>query len=283
MARTCFESRVTVSPDRGAAGRRMLVVAPLAVALATCGGSAPGDRPSAAVVRVAAAADLRFALEDIIRTFARARPGTEVRASYGSSGTLYAQLVSRAPFDIYLAADVEYARKLVAELGLPEREFVYAIGYLVLWVPRASPLDLDTLGMRALVHPSVRRIALANPEHAPYGRAAVAAMRSAGIYDAVRHRLALGENLTQAAQFVQAGAADAGVIGLALATAPEMRAAGRFWKVPDGTYPALEQGGIILPWAADPAAARAFRDFLLSEEGQRILGRYGFDRPKSEE
>jgi len=230
-------------------------------------------------VRVAAAADLQFAFEELVASFERTRPDIRVEASYGASGNFFAQLVNHAPFDVFLSADMDYPRRLANELGSAEAPFAYTVGHLVVWVPRRSTLAVDQLGIKTLLDPSVRKIAIANPRHAPYGRAAEAALKSLKVYDSVKGRLVLGENVAQAAQFVQSGAADAGVFSRSLALAPAIRDAGRFWEIPQDTYPRLEQGGLILPWAEDASAAIAVRDFLLGNEGKAVLRRFGFDAP----
>jgi molybdate transport system substrate-binding protein len=157
--------------------------------------------------------------------------------------------------------------------------FLYAIGRIVVWVPKDSPVDVEKLGIKALLDPSVRKIAVANPEHAPYGRAAVAAMKALNVYDTVASRLVYGENIAQTAQFVQSGAADVGILALSLAVAPQMRNAGRFWQVPLDAYPQMEQGGIILKSSRNLEAARAFREFVLGGHGREVLERYGFYLP----
>jgi molybdate transport system substrate-binding protein len=247
--------------------------------LSGCGGVKP---PPAAEreVRVAAAADLKFAFDEVASEFQTQNPGVKVSVTYGSSGNFFAQLSNQAPFDLYLSADIDYPRKLIAAgLAVRESEFVYAVGHLVVWVPGGSELDLDRLGIRAVADPSVRKVAIANPRHAPYGRAAEAAMKKLGVYDDVRDRLVLGENVAQAAQFVESGAADVGVIALSLAMAPPMRGKGRYWSVPPDAHPRLEQGGAILTWAKDAEATRAVRAFLSGPEGRAVLKRYGFMLP----
>jgi molybdate transport system substrate-binding protein len=241
-----------------------------------------GAGPAAAGrrVRVAAAADLQFALSELREGFGRAHPETRIEITYGSSGNFFAQLSNRAPFDVYLSADMEYPRRLV-DLGLAENDrlFSYAVGHLVIWVPRSSPLAIEKLGAKVLLEPTIRKIAIANPRHAPYGRAAEAALKGLGIYAQVKDRLVLGDNVAQTAQFVQTGAADAGLIALSLALAPTLREEGHYWEIPPTAYPPLEQGGVILSWAEDPDAARALRDFILSGEGKAVLRRYGFHSP----
>ncbi len=234
------------------------------------------------VVRVAAASDLRFALDSIVRSFQVHHPDIDVRTSYGASGNLYAQILEGAPFDIFLAADATYVEQLARQgLALHDSIFVYAKGQLVLWVPKDLPLDPDKLKMGLLLDPSIRRIAIANPRHAPYGGLAEQALRAAGIYQEVASKLVFGDSAAQAAQFLQAGAADAGLIPHSLAAAAPMRAAGRFWVIPEELAPSLVQAGILLGKAACAEAATALRDFLLSEEGQQSLVDQGFILPES--
>jgi molybdate transport system substrate-binding protein len=157
--------------------------------------------------------------------------------------------------------------------------FLYAIGRLVVWVPASSPLQPQEVGGAVLLDPGVRRIAVANPAHAPYGVAAVAALRSLKLYDAVEPKLVYGENIAQTAQYVQSGAADIGVIALSLALAPTLRDKGRWWAVPLDAYPTMWQGGIVLRRTQLPERARAFCDFVLGPHGREVLGRYGFSLP----
>lgn len=231
-------------------------------------------------VRVAAAADLRFALDALARRF-ETDHAIAIDPSYGSSGMFYAQLLNRAPFDMYLSADAEYPRQLAARsLTLEGSEFTYAVGRLVVWVPASSTLDVNGRGLGAVADDSVRHVSIANPEHAPYGRAAVAALQSAGIYETVQSKLVFGENVEQALQFVQSGAADAGIVALSLAVAPSVRARGRYVDVPLDAYPRITQGGAILRWAADAEAVRAFRTFLVGAAGRAVLKQYGFFLPE---
>jgi molybdate transport system substrate-binding protein len=191
---------------------------------------------------------------------------------------MHAQLRQRAPFDLYLSADVEYPRDLVARgIGTERDRFTYALGRIVLWVPANSPLPVEREGLRVLERAS--RVAIANPRHAPYGRAAEAALRRAGMWERISRRLVLGENVAQTAQFVQSGAAQAGIIAKSLAVAPALRGAGRFYDVPVDDYPALVQGGLVLPWAVSRPAAERVRDYLLSDEGRTLLETYGFGLP----
>lgn len=235
--------------------------------------------PARATVRIAAASDLKFALDEVIRRFAAGHPSIRVEPTYGSSGTFHAQLRQRAPFDLYLSADLEYARDLVSRgIGSEKDLFTYAGGHLVIWVPRSSPLPVEREGLQALLR--APRVAIANPRHAPYGRAAEAALRAAGIWERIEPRLVLGENVAQAAQFVQSGAAAAGIIARSVTMAPAMRAAGRVHELPRSSHPEIRQGGLVLPWATSRTAALAVRDFLLGREGQAVLVDYGFDLPR---
>ncbi len=247
----------------------------MALAMPVCAAEA-----SNRVVTVAAAADLKFALEEINRAFTNANPTITVRVSYGSSGNFFTQLSSRAPFDLFLSADMDYPRKLV-EQGLAGKDtlFQYAVGRIVVWVPKDSKLDLDKLGMKALLDPTVRKIAIANPKHAPYGRAAEAAMKKLEVYDLAKDQLVLGENIAQTAQYVESGAADVGILALSLATAPAMQDKGRYWEVPLTDYPRMDQGGVMLTWARDVEASGALRAFLLSDAGRNVLKKYGFSMP----
>lgn len=229
---------------------------------------------------IAAAADLQFALEDVARQFHAAHPEVEMQIVYGSSGNFYAQIRNQAPFDVFLSADLEYPRQLAQQgLAAPDSVFQYAVGRLAVWVPAQSPLDVSRLQMQVFEDPSVKHVAIANPQHAPYGRAAEAALRKFGVYDRIAGKLVFAENIAQTLQFVQSGAADVGVVALSLAVAPAVRRQGRYWEVPLDAYPRLWQGGAILKRAQRSPAAAAFRAFLTSAAGRRILQQYGFSLP----
>ncbi len=239
------------------------------------------EKTHAAQISVAAAADLKFALDELATEFHTNQPDIIVQITYGSSGSFYTQLQNQAPFDLFFSADVAYPRKLAAAgLALDTNVFLYAVGRIVVWVPKASLVDIEKLGIQSLFAPSVQKIAIANPKHAPYGVAAVAAMKSLKVYEPAEPKLVFGENVAQTAQFVQSGAADIGVIALSLAIAPTMQGAGRYWEIPLNAYPKMEQGGIILNWTKEAEAARAFRDFVLGQHGRDVLKRYGFYLPE---
>jgi molybdate transport system substrate-binding protein len=235
---------------------------------------------SAAELRVAAAADLAFVLPEIVAGFEK-QNGTIVKLSFGSSGNFAAQIQNDAPFDVFMAADVGYPRKLIeAGLADPGSLYVYGVGRIVIWVPD-NTVDVERLQMRALLEPRVRRIAIANPQHAPYGRAAEAALTHYGLYEQLKPKLVVGENISQAAQFVQSGNAEAGIIALSLVFAPAMRNKGKYWVVPNDSYPPLEQAAVILKSARDAKSARALIDYLRSPAAAELFRRYGFESPPS--
>ena len=236
--------------------------------------------PKPTELTVAAASDLKFALDELVAEFHQLHPEISLKVIFGSSGNLFAQISNDAPFDLFLAADIQYVRDLAAQgKGLSETVFPYALGHLVVWVPNTSELDLEALGIQAVVDVRVKKVAIANPKHAPYGRAAEATLKNLGLYEQVRPRLVLGENIAQATQFVESGAADVGLIALSLALAPAMQDKGRFWQIPVDAYPPLLQGGIILNRCQDRAAADEFKAYLIGEEGRSTLRKYGFGLP----
>jgi molybdate transport system substrate-binding protein len=252
----------------------------------SCKRSEPGGTDGAATqpsrpLNVAAAADLKFALDDVAKEYRARHPNVDLEITYGSSGNFYSQLVNKAPFDLFLSADVGYVDKLIeAGLGDKSSRFDYGTGQIVLWVPNESKLDITRGGLKSLADPSVKKLAIANPQHAPYGRAAQAALKAEGVWEPVQGKLVLGENIAQTAQFVQSGSVDAGIIAMSLAMSPGMKQAGRYIAIPQSDYPLLEQAGVVLSSAQDPAAARAFGEFLVGPEGGRILASYGFGKPK---
>jgi molybdate transport system substrate-binding protein len=232
-------------------------------------------------VSVAAAADLQFAMADLAHQFEKAT-GNTIHVTYGSSGNIFSQLQNGAPFDLFFSADIDYPKKLQsAGLVEPGSIFSYGVGRIVVWTPPDSKLDVAKREWNALLDTSVTKIAIANPAHAPYGRAAVAAMQGAGIYEKVQGKLVFGENISQAAQFVQSGNAQAGIIALSLAVSPAMKD-GKRWEIPPDSYPAIEQAVVMLKSAKDKDAARAFLEFVKSAPGRATLAKYGFTVPSAE-
>lgn len=245
-------------------------------------GSASSDSAQTTVpaapttLRIAAASDLRFALDEVMTSFRALHPAINIDATYGSSGNFFAQIRQGGPFDVFLSADSEYTRRLFAE-GMTETPFPYAIGKLALVVRKDTGIDPKGFG-DLLKSASIRRIAIANPAHAPYGRAAEAAMKSWKVYDAVAGKLVLGDNVSQAAQFVDTGAAQAGLIALALVKAKGSEFA--FAEVPETAYPAIDQAGVVIKQSGALESARTFQKYLISEAGRAILTRYGFGLPQ---
>lgn len=232
--------------------------------------------PHAPGLRIAAAADLRFALDELVAAFRRDQQGSAVEVTYGSSGTLYAQIVNGAPFDLFMSADVEYPRLLASKwLTVEGSEFLYAVGRLAVWVPDTSPLDVQHAGLSVVSDPRVTHVALANPAHAPYGRAAEAAMRTSRVFEQAAPKFVLGENVAQALQFVQSGTAEVGIVALSLALSPTVAPHGRYWLVPEELHPRLEQGGVVLRTDRVELAER-FRAYLLADVSRAVLKRYGF-------
>jgi molybdate transport system substrate-binding protein len=231
-------------------------------------------------LRVAAAADLNFAMDELARQYKKQIPAA-ISLTYGSSGNFFAQIQNGAPFDLFFSADINYPRKLeAAGLAEPGTLYEYAVGRIVIWMPAKANADLANLGWKTLLLDEIQKIAIANPEHAPYGRAAVAALQNARVYEQVRAKLVYGENISQAAQFVQSGNAQAGIVALSLAISPAMKD-GKLWEIPVNTYPPLEQGAVVLKSARNIEAARAFMAFVKSDVGRKILERYGFALPST--
>lgn len=230
-------------------------------------------------ITVAAAADLNYAMKDLVAQFQQ-KTGNKVALSFGASGNIYSQILSGAPYDLFFSADAEYPKKL-ADAGKIDKTSVrtYALGHLVLWVPNSSQLDLQKLKMDVLLQASVQKIAIANPEHAPYGRAAAAALEHFQLKGLVSDKFVLGENISQAAQFVQSGNAQAGLIAESLALSPAMKNVGHFWEVPADSYPEIQQAVGIVSSSKHKQAAQAFLDFVISAEGAKILQQYGFGLP----
>ena len=219
-----------------------------------------------------------YAMNEIAANFEKAT-GCTVRVSMGSSGNFLSQIENGAPFDVFFSADVEYPKKLeAAGLAVPGSTYLYAVGKIVLWVRNDSRLDVSK-GLAALRDPSVRKVAIANPQHAPYGRAAVEALRNAGVYDAIKDRLVLGENISQAAQFVESGNADAGILALSLVLSPGLKEKGRYWRVPENLYAPIQQGVVLVSASHNTQAARAFLEYVKTPATAALLERYGFVLP----
>ncbi len=232
----------------------------------------------AEAVAVAAAASVRAPLDEIAAAFRSANPGADVRVSYGASGSLVAQIVNGAPFDLFFSADESYPRRLV-EAKVADGVTRYATGRLVLWIALDRPLSPDA-GLQVLRDPRLKRIAIANPAHAPYGRAAEESLRAAGLLREVEPRLVRGEDVAQAAQFAESGNADAALIALSIAISPRLARAGRYALVPASLHAPLDHAAVITQHGRGNAAAAAFLRFALGPEGRAILERWGLEAPR---
>ena len=239
----------------------------------------PAGQVRAAEPVVAAAADLKFSLEEVAQSF-RKETGHGVKLTFGSSGTFATQIRNGAPFQLYLSADEEYVFKLQAEGFTRDQGTLYAIGRLAIIAPASSdlPVDGELRGLAARVKAGqIKRFAIANPEHAPYGRRAEEALKRAGLWDAIRPKLVLGENVSQAAQFAVSGSAQGGIVALSLAMSPQMARLGHYATIPADWHAPLRQRMVLLK-NADPVA-QAFYRYLQSPAARAIMRRYGFLLP----
>lgn len=237
-------------------------------------------RAAGGQLTIAAAADLQYAMRALIRKFER-RTRAHVRLVLGSSGNLTTQIEHGAPYDLFFSADVQHPEILERKrLIVPGSLVRYAVGSLVVYVPNDSHLDLRRRGLAALTGPSVQKIAVANPRFAPYGRAAVAALRHASLYQRLQPRIVLGEDVSQTTQFVVSGNAQAAITALSLMFAPGTRSRGRYWIVPATDYPPIEQAAIIVHRSGHRQLARSFLDFLQTPEGRATFRHYGFTVPE---
>jgi molybdate transport system substrate-binding protein len=238
--------------------------------------SALGPANAAEKITIAAAADLKFAMDEIAESFRKAHPGDEVDLIYGSSGKFHTQIQQGAPFDVFFSADKGFAEELKKEgLAVTEPK-LYAIGRIVLWSPTR---DASKMTLKDLDDPKLNKIAVANPAHAPYGKRAEEALRAVGLWDKLKDKIVFGENIAQTAQFVQAGAADIGVIALSLAKSPELASKGGYALIPEKLHAPLEQAFVITKQGGENALAKAFANFMSTKEARQIMIRYGFVLP----
>jgi molybdate transport system substrate-binding protein len=247
----------------------LVLIAVAMFGTASCEKAAPTAR---AQLRVAAAASVRFAIEDIGTAFEQSNPNVDVVVTSGASGTFVAQISQGAPFDVFFSADTSYPTRLQAEgLGV-EPVIVYARGTLVLW----SRDGKQPTGFESIEEPDVKHIAIANPEIAPYGRAAKQAMQMADVWDSAQPRLVQGENVEQAAQFVVGGGAELAFVPLSLAK----RETGEYWVLPAETYDPIEHACVVVKSSSNPELAAAFREFVASPIGREVLQQHGFTAPE---
>jgi len=225
-------------------------------------------------VSIAAASDLKFALDSIISVYQKKYPSENIQVTYGSSGKFFEQIQYDAPFDLYFSADVSYPKKL-KEKGFAISEVkTYGIGRIVIWSKKINP---NIEKMNSLLNPNLNKIAIANPDHAPYGEKAKESMQYHKIYDKVKNKFVYGENISQTAQFVQLGAADIGIVALSLALSPTMmKAGGNYYVIPEKSHKPLEQGYVVLKHAKNNQNALKFYDFVSSPTAIAILAHFGF-------
>ncbi len=227
-------------------------------------------------ITIAAAADLKFAMDEIVTGFKKSQPGSDVEVIYGSSGKFNTQIQQGAPYDIFFSADIAYPREL-AKSGLAASVVKpYAVGRIVLW---SNSMDAAKMTLASLADPKITRIAIANPKHAPYGKRAEEALQAAGLWDKVQSKLVFGENIAHAAQFVQTGNAQVGVIALSLALNPELSKKGGYYLIPDKLHTPLEQGFVITKRASGNVLARKFADYVAAKPVRAIMTKYGFVLP----
>jgi molybdate transport system substrate-binding protein len=227
-------------------------------------------------ITVAAAADLKFAMDEIVTTFKKANPADEVEVIYGSSGKFHTQIQNGAPYDLYFSADIAFPRELVKAGFAASEVKPYAFGRIVLW---SATIDASKMTLANLTDPKIARIAIANPKHAPYGKRAEEALRASGLWEKVEPKLVYGENIAHTAQFVQTGNAQVGVIALSLALNPELAKHGGYWLIPDKLHEPLEQAYIITKRAAGNKLAQQFADYMGSPAARAVMIRYGFVLP----
>ncbi len=230
-------------------------------------------------ITVAAASDLQFAMPEVVAGFRAAHPDDTVEVIYGSSGKFAAQIENGAPFDLYFSADISYPRALEKQGLTSGQAKSYALGRIVLWSLKP---ELGRLSLKELPSAAIRKFAIANPAHAPYGKRAQEALEYAGAWMAMAPKLVRGENIAQTAQFIDSGAADAGIVALSLVLAPGLKDRGAWTLIPDTWHEPLEQGYVITRRAKDNPLATAFADWIDSAAAREVLRRYGFVLPNVE-
>lgn len=237
----------------------------------------PASRSQPGEVLVAAAADLKFAMDSVVAVFTRTNPAIKIKVVYGSSGNFFQQISNGAPFDIFFSADIDYPRQLQQRQLTLSGPKLYGIGQLVLWSKTLDPAKAE---MNTLLNNSAKKIAIANPQHAPYGKRAEESLRYYQLYDKIKDKLVLGENIAQTAQYAVSGAADVGIIALSLALSPTMQqSGGKYWLIPGRSHQPLQQGYAILPHAKNNPGAETFATFFTSAAAASVLKNFGFGQP----
>jgi len=228
-------------------------------------------------VNIAAAANLRYVLEDIKTVYVKQNPKAKVTITFGSSGTLVQQIMNGASFDLFMAADNEFPLKLKDKGMTTGPMSTYAFGKLALY---STTLDVEHKGLGVLKDPSVHKIAVANPETAPYGNRAIDLLKKQGLYEQLKSKIVIGENISQAAQFAFTGNAEIGFVALSLALAPEMAGKGNYYIVPQKLYEPVEQTCILIKTPVLNTEAGKFKKFVLSPATKAIWEKYGYSVPE---
>jgi molybdate transport system substrate-binding protein len=237
----------------------------------------PGRAQDSATLKIAAAADLQPVLPALIEQFVK-QTQKKVEASYASSASLATQIINGGPFGLFLSADLSFPQTVIAAgLGDTAEPVPYARGTLVLWARNDSPVQ--PLSMDSLRNPSLKRVAVANPEHAPYGRAAKAAIEKLGFANILEGKLVVAENISQAAQYADSGNAQVGFLSLTSALTPRLTSDGKYVALPEDSYPPLLQGAVVIKRGPNVEEAHQFLDFLLSAPIRKELAKRGLKAP----
>lgn len=227
-------------------------------------------------ITIAAASDLKFAMDEIATSFRKSSPNDTIEIVYGSSGKFHMQIQQGAPYDLFFSADIAFPREL-SKAGFAASEVKpYAVGRIVLW---SSKLDASKMTLANLLDAKITRVAIANPKHAPYGKRAEEALRASGVWDKIEPKLVYGENIAHTAQFVQTGNAQVGILALSLVLNPELAGKGGYWLIPDSLHKPLEQGFVITERAAVNDLAKRFATYMESPTARAVRTKYGFVLP----
>lgn len=227
-------------------------------------------------IHIAAAADLKFAMDEIVAEFNKTNPADKINATYGSSGKFHTQIQQGAPYDLYFSADIAFPIQLKNDGFSASAVIPYAFGRIVLW---SASMDASKMTLDNLNDAGITRVAIANPKHAPYGKRAEEALRAAGVWHKIEPKLVYGENIAHTAQFVQTGNAQIGIIALSLAVNPELARKGGYWLIPEQLHAPLEQGFIITKRAEGKPLTKKFAGYMSSKTSRAIMKKYGFVLP----
>ena len=227
-------------------------------------------------ITVAAASDLKFAMDEIVAGFKKSHPGNDVEVVFGSSGKFHTQIRQGAPYDMFFSADIGYPREL-AKQGLAASDVKpYAVGRIVLW---SNSMDAKRMTLASLAGPNITRIVIANPKHAPYGKRAQEALQASGLWESLQSKLVFGESISHATQFVQTGNAQVGIIALSLAVNPELAHKGGYYLIPENLHTPLEQGYVITRRGENKPLAKRFSEYMGSKQSRGVMTKYGFVLP----